>query len=175
LARELFKRLPSLREKVVAYQHRYPGPDLLSAYEDDVLSKFHRGMARFPKSTVHLYLCFGTYNDNLEIDRSRGEGFGYVVPAEQSEVLRLFSREDQSRMATWQVYVPKVSEFENMQFVFTPESLMANREKYGGNFPSLGCSAGYGVNACTHQIKRIEDFRAGTMPEESAEFLLIQM
>ena len=103
----LFELFPSLTKyaRKLRKQGAYPGPDLSSAFEEDVEKRYPKP---FPGS-IPLWLGRGWHRDQycsgLEIDH---QPFAYIIEGEQSEVLSNFARNLQGDVATWQFHIPTV-------------------------------------------------------------------
>lgn len=103
LVTQLYAEFPSLEEQVRVFRnHGYEGKELRAAYEIDVTSTFPE---KALQKGMKLELVFQQWNDHIE---GMGEiPFVYLFEMEQSEVLKLFSRKNQKRIATWRLDVPK--------------------------------------------------------------------
>ena len=93
------------------------------------------------KGSRYGELTRNQWNDHVE--RVGDLNFVYVFEAEQSEVLKRFSREDQNRIATWQVNLPKVIACNYVGL--HPVKFHHKLEKSQPAFVSLGTSANCGA------------------------------
>ncbi|MBX4201027.1 hypothetical protein KW786_02765, partial [Candidatus Parcubacteria bacterium] len=116
LTTKLFAAFPSLTEFTALRRKwgNYEGWDLLAALYKDVAGRFPIDREWRGLSPAH-----DIYNDHIELwgegsfqrDGHRIEApsnmFGFVIEAEQSEVLARFDRQQQAELATWQLHLPK--------------------------------------------------------------------
>lgn len=148
LAKALFDQFPSLREysTVRREERNYEGGDLIGAYCADVANIFEGVVRRFPQGTRRLGVAYNTYNDRLEISKGHGGVFGFLIHMDQKSVLKLFSREQQTRIATWQCRVPtELSGSNGFSVGFHPEKFHGDWQNKTTFFASHGCSHGYGA------------------------------
>jgi len=142
----LFDAFPNLLQHTRERRARgdYEGWDLLKSYREHVLDGFdHEQLHEIGHS---LHLAYYTYNDHLEI---RHNVFGYLVREDQGRLLARFTREQQKRITTWTVHLPKVfaeSNKTNLLLVgFHPEQSHQDWEKVSNSYASPGCSCKYGA------------------------------
>jgi len=144
LTKDLFEALPILfghvRKRISVYP--YVGQELVDAYEGKVFKDFDR--AKLMENGRRLLLAHDAFNRELEV----WEGcFGYLIHEDQGKVLARFSREEQKRIATWTVRLPKASIEKDNSFLvcFHPEN---GHERWKGAtniYASPGYHDGYGV------------------------------
>lgn len=107
LAEQLFEMFPTLEEhtRVRRTQTDHVGLDLCRAYNDSVLFTFSEGVRHILKTAQKRRLEDNQFHEHIRIGNYP---FLYVFQCEQSAVLSMFSREEQKRIATWQINAPKV-------------------------------------------------------------------
>lgn len=145
--KKLFEMFPTLEKhsRVRKARRDYEGQDLRSAYDDTVLKSFSKEVQNVLKEADGRCLKYGQFNDHIEMER---HPFVYVFMAEQSEVLRIFSREEQARIATWQLDVPKLVG-NNCHIGVHPEGLHEEEQINHPALTSKGCSNFLGVSVIT--------------------------
>jgi hypothetical protein len=159
LTTELFRQFPTLLEHTKSRNVRmmYEGCDLLAAYKDAVISRFRKAMEGFEGlGMASLVIHHGTYNRHLEIDRNDGgDVFGFIIRAEQQDVLKRFSRDEQKHISTWLCHAPKLwmegfsikphYTWHRFDVGFHPEAEHGSWMNRAGAFTSAGFSCGYGA------------------------------
>jgi hypothetical protein len=88
-----------------------------------------------------LRFTFGQWNDHIEL---HGAKFLFLFDGEQGEALKLFTREQQEQIATWQINIPSAAQG-TIYFGLHPE---AEQETWRAEYPSLlshGLNAGMGA------------------------------
>jgi len=138
LTQKLYELFPALDELARKYRDGYPGTELSVAYRRTVAETF--SFRPLKKGKV-CNLVYTQWNDDIEhVDEIP---FIYFFEAEQSKVLRRFSRQDQKRVATWQLQVPKT--VERFCIGLHPENLRIARQRLYPMFHSRGASHGFAV------------------------------
>ncbi len=146
LTNTLFKQYPSLYDFTISgLNDGYEGPELRSAYRQDVYDKIHNMALR---DSAKIGLKFHTYNSHLEINDLM---FAHVFFGDQAEVLANFTRHEQRLLSTWTVNVPSVlikeSGLSKLMFGFHPEDKHSFWKNASNCSNSIGCVNGYGVVA----------------------------
>jgi hypothetical protein len=139
--KKLFELFPTLEHHTrIRRKHRdYEGKDLLYAYRDSVWSRFPNVLKS--ESFKSLRFTFGQWNDHIEL---HGAKFLFLFDGEQGEALKLFTREQQEQIATWQINIPSAAQG-TIYFGLHPE---AEQETWRAEYPSLlshGLNAGMGA------------------------------
>lgn len=151
LTYQLFEAFPNLEDHTRQRRARmdYEGRDLCKSYQEHVLNDFdHKQLLEIG---LPLHLAWQTYNDHLELfEHSTGDlqRFGYICRADQAEVLSRFSREQQERIATWCVRMPKMKDNDDIHRLFVGfHSEEAHRGLWQNStyLTSKGCAHNYGV------------------------------
>lgn len=162
----LFAAFPLLERCVrERHVHEYEGRDLLDS-RAALVEEFHRNL---DPSLRGLRIRAG-YNDHLEVSGfSGGEArFAFIAEAEQSEVLSLYSREQQLQIATWQLHVPRVvwesaTTSGGLGYVIElhPELVHQDWLEKQPALTSRGVSHGYGARMETRLGTYLQQFGAG--------------
>lgn len=127
--------------------------DLCNAWEDTVYWSFSCSSDPTSESTdlnlvqpyTKMNLWNGSYNDHLELRH----GFApvYMVQGEQDEVLNNFTREEQSRVCTWQLRLPPTWANAHPQYILAPKTYRKRFEAEDTRKVSKG-AAKHGMIAC---------------------------
>ncbi|MBL7022255.1 hypothetical protein ISR92_03000 [Patescibacteria group bacterium] len=145
LTDRLFNTFPSLYEHALRRKSQggYEGPELVSAFRDDVLDKFHNNVT---SKGGQLGIKFDTYNSHLEINSLV---LARIFLGDQAQVLSKFTRQEQELITTWTVNTPSVlveeSGLNTLMFGFHPEKTHQIWSDSNNCYSSLGCSNDYGV------------------------------
>lgn len=140
-ANKLFKAFPTLEQHTRARRREgaYEGPDVVRAWYEAVYERFPKRLTDALKPCASEAI-WGQWNDHLE--DIQDIPFVYVIRGEQSKILKLFSRKDQRRIATWQINVP-VQRHEADDVTMYPETFESEYVKAHPHVQSLGASHGY--------------------------------
>ena len=136
LTEQLYEEFPTLETLARKHFYEYEGQELALSYKQTVTDTFRRSVLSKGRASE---LPYGEWNDHIEYVGHIP--FVYVFEMEQSEVLKLFSRKDQSRITTWQFNVPKV--LKHFYIGLHPEALHGPFEKSRPTFVSCGESCGF--------------------------------
>ena len=139
LTKQLYEEFPTLEMLARKHLDEYEGAELSSAYRETITNTFSREIL---KNGDRAELVYSQWNDHVEnVGRIP---FLYMFDMEQSKVLKLFSREDQKRVATWQFHLPKVIALP-IYIGLHPEEFHDDLEKVHPAFVSRGKSQGLGA------------------------------
>ncbi|MDE2188563.1 MAG: hypothetical protein KGJ35_02430 [Patescibacteria group bacterium] len=137
LTKRLYEQFPTLEALARKHRDKYEGLELLEAFKEQVIGSF-AGYDLSKGKTGQL--SQHQWNDHVEYVPNIP--FVYIFEMEQSEVLKIFSREDQKRVATWQFNLPKT--IPHTYVGLHPRSLQTRFEKSHPALMSRGMSNGLG-------------------------------
>jgi len=140
LTSQLYKTFPSLERLARLYHDGYEGSELTGAYQKDVIETFPQKVLNKGKAGK---LAHCQWNDHIEyVGELR---LIYVFEMDQAAVLKMFSRADQKRVATWQFNLPKIVETRSIGL--HPQSMHDGLIKAKPALTSCGMAESWGAIA----------------------------
>ncbi|MFZ5365147.1 MAG: hypothetical protein ACOZBH_03040 [Patescibacteria group bacterium] len=141
---QLYESFPDLFRYIREGSGEYDYLDLVQSYRNHALGDIDT--SQLSKIGYFLRLAWQTYNVRFAI---AGLCLGYFCRTDQAEVLSRFSRQQQNRIATWTVRLPRVlleeQKISSLWIGFHPEQVHEDWKNVSNVYASLGCSNGYGV------------------------------
>lgn len=126
---------------------------IINSFSPAVVEFFNGGIGFHLRSELDFF-------DNLGIN------FSFGFRSEQSEVLKHFTREEQRRIATWQIRPPKDEVSSPISLGVHPEANHSKWQTFYPSFASFGVSHNLGVVVIPSEFKtcvRITDGERGTV------------
>ncbi|MEI6237921.1 MAG: hypothetical protein WCP15_00105 [bacterium] len=155
LTERLYANFSKLEELARKHCSGYEGRELSEAYRQEIIDTFPEGALKNGKVAE---LGRPQWNDHIE--HVGDIPFIYIFEMEQFEVLKMFSREDQKRIATWQFNLPKV--ITHFVIGLHPHKMHGCWKKSHPAFVSCGKSHGLaGVALVNSPLNSV----AGSMPK----------
>lgn len=148
-AGKLLKVFPTLKQHLRErqFQGARIGSELENAYHDTVVNTFSKDVCNWLEEKCNRQGLAGNWQYNQDALALHTQQYLYIFKGEQSEVLGHFTREEQTRIGTWQFHAPKILNWGvvGVRIGIHPETLHPVWQKRQPALTSKGVSHGLGA------------------------------